>query len=277
MPLTNVVDYFNVRLLALHPQAPLRQGASYRLHGGLLSAQVAGLVLTPKLTPVHAATGELFGQRATVLVRNTAGHPARPESLHVQAWNAEDMVFLDCFLRTFHALNHLHHGHDTRESLVLDVHLRHLAARPEHQRGDCEALLNLLGLGPRQIVLRLDAQTLHEDANLQATARTFVDRGYRLLAARPDLPHTDWDLLSALGVRWVAPPLRDLEAWQRGGNTGQVRHRIAFWLDEVDGLEDLAHARTLGAELIEPGLQTRATQQVPLRPVCTPTLVELSG
>ncbi|WP_295446722.1 hypothetical protein [uncultured Thiodictyon sp.] len=277
MPLTNVVDYFNVRLLALHPHALLGQGASYLLHRGLLTAQVAGLILTPNPIPVHTATGELFGRRARFLVRDAAGHPARPESLHVQAWNAEDMVFLDCFLRTFHALNHLHHGHDKRESLVLDVHLRHLAARPEHQGGDCEALLHLLGLGPHQIVLRLDAPTLHVDSHLQATARKFTGRGYRLLAARPNLRNTDWDLLSALGVRWVAPHIRDLVAWQRDGNAGPARNGIALWLDGVDSLEDLAHARVLGAELIEPGLQLRATRQVTPRPVRTPTLAELSG
>jgi hypothetical protein len=281
MPLTSVVDYFNVRLLALHPHAPLRQGASYRLHRGLLTAQIGGFVLTPYLLPVYTATGDLFGQRATFFVRTAAGHPARPELLTVQTWNAEDLVFLDCFLRTFHALNHLHHGHDKREPLILDVYLRHLAALPEHQGGECEALLSLLGLAPRQIVLRLDAPTLHGDTHLQATARKFLGRGYRLLAARPDLRNTDWDLLCALGVRWVAVQLHDLDTWQSGENrrhpAQQGADRIGWCLHGIDSLEDLARARVLGAELIEPGLQLRSTRYAPPRHSRPPILAELPG
>ncbi|WP_295448121.1 hypothetical protein, partial [uncultured Thiodictyon sp.] len=64
MPLTSVVDYYNVRLPELHPRAHLRQGASYRLNRGILTAQIADFVLTPYLVPVvYAATGQVFGQR----------------------------------------------------------------------------------------------------------------------------------------------------------------------------------------------------------------------
>ncbi len=109
MPLSSGVDYYNVRLPELHPRAQLWRRSSYRLHRGVLTVQVAGFILTPYLVPVvQAATGALFGQRAKLFIRTEDGHPAPLESLYVQAWDADDAVFLDRFLRTFHALNHLH-------------------------------------------------------------------------------------------------------------------------------------------------------------------------
>jgi len=265
MPLSSVVDYYNVRLPELHPRAHLRQRASYRLHRGLLTAQIAGFFLTPYLVPVvHAATGALFGQRAKLLVRTEDGQLAPPESLYVQAWDAEDVVFLDRFLRTFHALNHLHLGHDGRELLVLDVHLRHVAALPAHHGEVFETLLHRFGLRTDQVVLRLDARALHADPHVQEAARSFAGYGYRLLATRSDLEHTDWDLLETLGVRWVAPQVQDLEALDRRGDRwGQQTGagRIGLWLEGIDDPQALARARALGAALIEGNQSSRVARQ----------------
>ncbi len=276
MPLTSVIDYYNLRLPELHPRAHLRQRASYRLERGILTAEVAGFVLTPYLVPVvHAATGALFGQHAKLFVRTEEGHPAPAESLYVQAWDAADVVFLDQFLRTFHALNHLHQGRDGRELLVLDVHLRHLAARPEYHGEVFETLLHRFGLRTEQVVLRLDGRALHQDAHLQEAARSFAGYGYRLLAARPDIDNTDWDLLYALGVRWAAPLRQDLDALHRPGPLGQWGHqaaagRIGLWLDGVDSPETLARARAIGADLIEGDMPTLTTRQTPPRHALIP-------
>jgi EAL domain-containing protein (putative c-di-GMP-specific phosphodiesterase class I) len=218
---------------------------------------------------IKVATGALFGQRAKLFVRTEDGHPAPPESLYVQAWDADDVVFLDRFLRTFHALNHLHQGHDGRELLVLDVHLRHVAALPEHHGEVFETLLHRFGLRTDQVVLRLDARALHTDAHVQEAARSFTGYGYRLLAAGPDLDHTDWDLLGALGVRWVAPQVQDLEVrydrgerWRAQTATGG---RIGLWLAGIDDPEALARAGALGADLIEGNQSSRAARQAPPR------------
>ena len=257
MPLTSVVDYLNGRLSALHPRAHLRQRARYRIHRGSLTAEVAGFVLTPALMPVvKASTGEVFGQRARLHVKTHDGQSAPPESLYVQAWDAEDVLYLDRFLRTFQALNYLHQGYDGREPLALDVHLRHLAAQPEHHGEVFETLLHHLGLRPDQVILRLDGPALHLDPHVQGAARSFRSHGYRLVAVRPDIEHTDWDLLRSLGVHWVSPHHRDLETWL---SRGPQDHRgpatpegpIGWWLDGLDSPRGLAQARALGADLIE--------------------------
>ncbi|WP_295446899.1 hypothetical protein [uncultured Thiodictyon sp.] len=277
MPLTSVVDYYNVRLPELHPQAHLRQGASYRLDHGILTAQIADFVLTPYLVPVvYAATGQVFGQRAKLLVRTAHGHCVPPESLYVHAWDAADVVFLDRFLRTFHALNHLHQGHDGRELLVLDVHLRHVAALPEHHGEVFETLLHRFGLRTDQVVLRLDGRALHTDPHVQEAARSFAGYGYRLLAARPDIGTTDWGLLGTLGVRWVVPHPRDLDTLHRSGTlAGWGRQaavgRLGLWLDGVDTPQALARARTLGVELIEADLPPPVLGRAPLRHALTPS------
>jgi hypothetical protein len=257
MPLTSVVDYLNGRLSALHPRAHLRQRARYRIHRGSLTAEVAGFVLTPALMPVvRAATGEVFGQRARLHVNTQDGQSVPPESLYVQAWDAEDVLYLDRFLRTFQALNYLQQGYDGREPLTLDVHLRHLAAQPEHHGEVFETLLHHLGLRPDQVILRLDGQALHLDPHVQGAAMSFTSHGYRLVAARPDIEHTDWDLLRSLGVHWVSPHHRDLETLlnlgspDHRGHETQVR-RVGLWLDGIDSPRGLAQARALGADLIE--------------------------
>ena len=257
MPLTSVVDYLNGRLSALHPRTHLRQRARYRIHHGHLTAEVAGFVLTPALMPVVAvATGAVFGQRARLFVKTQDGQAATPESLYVQAWDAEDVRYLDRFLRTFQALNYLHQGYDGREPLALDVHLRHLAAQPEHHGEVFETLLHHLGLRPDQVILRLDGQALHLDPHVQGAARSFRSHGYRLVAVRPEIEHTDWDLLRSLGVQWVSPHHRDLETWLSRGPQDHRGHEtptghIGWWLDGIDSPRGLAQARALGADLIE--------------------------
>jgi EAL domain-containing protein (putative c-di-GMP-specific phosphodiesterase class I) len=271
MPLSSVVDYFNVRLPELHPGAHLRHGASYRLYRGILTARVAGCVLTPYLVPVvDAATEGLFGQRAKLFVRTADGYPVHPESLYVQAWDAADVVFLDRFLRTLHALNHLHLGHGGRELLVLDVHLRHVAALPEHHGEVFETLLHRFGLRTDQVVLRLDGRALHSDTHVQGAAKSFAGYGYRLLAVRPDIDNTDWDLLGSLGVRWVTPNARDIDTLHRRGTLAGWGHQaatagIGLWFDGVDTPDALERARALGADLIEGGLPMRVHRQAPPR------------
>lgn len=257
MPLSSVVDYYNHWLAELHPRALLSHRARYQLDHGLLTARVAGFIVTPYQSPViRAASGAIFGQRAKLLASTQDGRSTLPDSLYVQAWDAEDVVFLDRFLRTLHALNHLHLGHDHGETLVLDVHLRHLAAVPGHHGKIFDALLHRLGLRPEQIVLRLDGRALQMDSHLQGAARSFASRGFRLLAVRPDLNDTDWDLLRTLGVGWVSPALGDLEPWQGQESSDQWRHlamtrRIGLWLERLDSQEALQRARDLGADLME--------------------------
>jgi hypothetical protein len=271
MPLTSVVDYYNVLLPELHSRSYLRHAASYRLHRGAVTAQVACFRIRPYQVPVvHATTGERFGHHAQLLVQADDGQPVPLDSLYTLAWDAEDVLFLDCFLRTFQALNHLQQGHDERESLVLDVPLRHEALLPEHQGPVLESLLLLLGLRPNQVVLRLDARTLHWDTYTQGVFRNFARQGYLLLATRPDLANTDWGLLRSLGVRWVVFNTRDSERWQGHWSQGRGKDRatagrIGLWLGGVDSPKAHQRAQALGADLIEECLAPCASCATPPR------------
>lgn len=256
MPLTSVVSYLDQRLRELHPRSPLSARTRLRLHGQRVSGRMAEYRLVPRQAPVlAAATGTVFAWRAKLLVESDSGHRALPESLYVHAWDEDDVVFLDRFLRTLHALHHLSLGPEREGQLALDVHLRHVAALPEQHGRVFESLLHRLGLTPERILIRLSGRALQEDPHVRHAARSFARRGYGLVAARPDIADTDWELLRSLGIRWIAP---DADALERAGATDWTRraraHGIGLWLDAIGSAEAIVRARRLGADAIEGAL-----------------------
>lgn len=257
MPLTSVIEYLEQRLHELHPASRLSAQAGFRYRQGHLTAGIACFRLIPDQVPVvRVSDGAILGYSAQLRVESSRGHPMKPEALYVHAWDAEDVIFLDRFLRTFHALHHLNLGHDSGEWLVVGVHLRHLGALPEQHGQVFLDLLHRLGIASSQVVLRLQARALQRDPHVQAAARSFVAHGYRLLALRPDRDDTDWALLRALGVGWVAPDVaaadfphrwHDLVYWAR-----EARDQgVGLWVDRVGTPEALGRARELGADLAE--------------------------
>ena len=257
MPLTSVVQYFNEHLPDFHPQAQLGRDACFECLAGRVSARVAGYRLFPRQAPVLVTgTGEVFGWSGKVLIESDDGRRVSAKSLYVHAWDSEDVIFLDRFLRTLHALHHLSLGDDRDGLLALDVHLRHVAALPERHGQVFETLLHRLGLAPCQIVLRLPGAALQGDPHVRAAALSFVRRGYGLLAARPPIADTDWALLRALGVQWVTPAA---VAWQGADYAVVLGHwaqqaqdqGIGLWLDGIGSPAAVARAADLGADLIE--------------------------
>ncbi len=270
MPLTQVVEYLNERLHQLHPAAGLRKQAGFRYRNGVLTAGVASFRLRPEQVPVvRAIDGERVAYSARCFVETGRGHPVRAEALYVQAWDPEDVVFLDRFLRVFHALHHLGCGHEPGASLALDVHLRHVSAVPEQHGQVFEDLLARLGLIPSQILLRLDGRALQRDPHVQDAALSFARRGYRLVATRPDFGETDWELLHRIGVRWV---LQDVAALRGIRDQGVLNDWLAraeaqglgIWLDKIAHPSDLTEATAFGAELVE-GDRFRDPVSVPTR------------
>ena len=270
MPLTDVVQYFNEHLPDFHPHAQVGRSARFECIGGRVSARLAGYRLYPRQAPVlTTSNGGVFGWSGKVLVESDTGRRVIPETLYVQAWDSEDVIFLDRFLRTLHALHHLSLGDERVGRLAMDVHLRHVAALPEQHGQVFETLLHRLGLSPHQVVLRLSATALQDDHHVRAAAESFAHRGYGLLAARPAIADTDWALLRALGIAWVTP---DAAAWQCADDPDLIggsiedwvhqaqAHDIGVWLDEVDNLEAIARARAVGADLIEGTLWEPAAQ-----------------
>ncbi len=270
MPLSSVVEYLNERLHQLHPTARLSQQAGFRYRNRVLTAGIAGFRLFPHQAPVVRSTdGAIIACRAQLRVETSRGHPMRPESLYVHAWDAEDVLFLDRFLRTFHALHHLSEGHDADAWLVVDVHLRHVSAIPEQHGQVFQELLHRLGLEPGQVVLRLNGRALQQDPHVQAAARSFIGHGYRLLASNPDVEKTDWGLLREIGVGWVAtsvPPIlssHDQEILNTWGRQAQS-HGIGLWIERIASAEALERAQALGAELVEGDL-FQAVAHLPIR------------
>ena len=279
MPLSSVVDYFNERLPALHPHAHLSGQARLQYYNGRLTARIAGFTLIPRQVPVLVtATGEVFAWSARFLAESDAGRLVIPETLYVNAWDGDDVIFLDRFLRTFHALHHLSLGPDHSGLLAVDVHLRHVAALPEQHGQVYEALLRRLGLSPQQLVLRLSGTALQHDPHVREAAASFSGRGYGLLAGRLHAGDTNWELLRAAGVQWVTPAtatriganLWDYpDDWARQAKA----HGIRLWLDGVGSPEAIARAHALGADLIEGALWDPVSRPAPA-PRAGPRAVE---
>jgi EAL domain-containing protein (putative c-di-GMP-specific phosphodiesterase class I) len=272
MPLTSVVHYFNEHLHELHPCAHLSRKARFQYSDGRVSARVAGFRLFPRQAPVVVrATGEVFAWSAKLLAESEDGRRVIPETLYVHAWDGDDCVFLDRFLRTLHALHHLSLGDHRAGLLAVDVHLRHLAALPEQHGRVFETLLHRLGLSPAQIVMRLPGTAVQRDPHVREAALSFAGRGYGLLAARADPADTDWALLQSIGFRWVT---LDPAVWQSADRpvapadwARQARsHGIGLWLEGVDSAAAVAHAANLDADLIEGALwEPAARREAPTR------------
>lgn len=285
MPLASVVQYFNKRLPELHPHAHLSSRARLHYHNGCVTALIAGFTLIPRQVPVLVvATGEVFAWSARFLAESDAGRLVIPETLYVNAWDGDDVIFLDRFLRTFHALHHLSLGADRGGLLAVDVHLRHMAALPEQHGQVYEVLLRRLGLSPHRLVLRLSGTALQHDPHVREAAASFSGRGYGLLAGRLHVGDTNWELLRTVGVQWATPAPAPAPATRVGGNLWDYpedwarqakAHGIGLWLDGVDSPEAIARARTLGVDLIEGALWDPVYRTAPAafagpRPVETP-------
>ena len=259
MPLTYAVEYYNLWLPELHPEASLRHRAYYQYHKGQISANLLDFVITPYRVPlIQANTRAIFGHRAHLQVQDLDGRQYHPESLYVQAWNAHDVVFLDRFLRTLHALNHIQHRHDESQPVVMDVHLRHLAAVSEHHGEVFDELLMGLGLSPQHLILRLNGRSLQGDCHVQQAAKSFASRGYRLLAARPEIIYGDWEVLQRLDLDWISIHPSDLRQriFPRRLNDSHhppptVDHGIRLWIEGVNSAEALHSALWLNADVIE--------------------------
>jgi EAL domain-containing protein (putative c-di-GMP-specific phosphodiesterase class I) len=256
MPLTSVVSYLDQRLRELHPRAQLSARTRLRLHGHRVWGRMAEYRLVPRQVPVlAAATGAVFAWRAKLVVESESGHRTLPESLYVHAWDEDDVVFIDRFLRTLHALHHLSLGAGREGRLALDVHLRHVAALREQHGRVFESLLHRLGLTPERILIRLSGRALQEDPHVRNAALSFARGGYGLVAARLDIADSDWELLRSLGIRWIAPDADTLQRARATDWATRAKARgIGLWLDAIDSAEAIVRARRLGAYAIEGAL-----------------------
>lgn len=264
MPLTSVVAYFNQHLDSFNPASSLHYQAGihyapYQIEGGI-SARLGDLTLIPNMRAIGTLAGDIVGWEGNLVIRDGHQRSLRREALYLYAWDSEDIVFVDRFLRVLHALNYLHclsmmsinalRGHDHWQ-LMLDVHWRHMRAVHDAHGEVFEGLLQRLGLSTRQIVLRLQAPMLIEDSHAHAAARSFIQRGYTLLVDHLSVDDPGWSLMQSLGVCWVSP---DTRSWLSQGTGQWVRHDQ--WVSEAHrhGLKVLLRRPPKGRE----ALMTRA-------------------
>lgn len=213
MPLTFVIEHLNQQLKTLHPSAAMSRHASLEYEDQAIHAQLGKLRLTPVQSSVfRIANAQHVASDSHLLVTNSSGRQQPVEVLYLQAWDAEDVIFLDRFLRTLHALHHVNQQHQgATEQLILDVHARHLSAVPSGHGQVFEGLLSSLGLAPAQIILRLNLPTCDDCSGIEQAISSFAARGYSLLAAceQPNLPQLSQ--LKRLGVQQVSLNLQHLQ------------------------------------------------------------------
>ncbi|WP_151702770.1 EAL domain-containing protein [Nitrincola alkalilacustris] len=205
MPLTYVVNHLNRLLEEIHPESKLHQVSELRFQDGKISAAIGELHLYPHQVPVFdVRTARIVAYDTALLIRNPAGEEIKPSLLYLQTWDAADIVFLDRFLRSLHALHHISLEHEKPGLLILDVHLRHISAVPNQHGQVFEQLLSALGLSPQDIVLRheVDRSSISEHA-IQAI-NSFSSRGYTLLASLKDLDEESLLSIHSAGFNWAA-------------------------------------------------------------------------
>ncbi|SFW99233.1 EAL domain-containing protein [Marinospirillum alkaliphilum] len=256
MPLTFVIEHLNQQLKTLHPSAALSRHASLEYEQQAVYAQLGELRLTPVQSSVfRIANTQRVASDSHLLVTNSSGRQQPVEVLYLQVWDAEDVIFLDRFLRTLHALHHVNQQHQgATEQLILDVHARHLSAVPSGHGQVFEGLLSSLGLAPAQIILRLNLPTCDDCSGIEQAISSFAARGYSLLAAceHPDL--SQLNLLKDLGVQLVSLNLQHLQ--QQNTDWAQVRKwsKVAGYHDLQTLVEGVATAAELNL-LLDLGFQ----------------------
>lgn len=252
MPLARVVDYLNANHDLFHPRTRLGERSSYRFEQGRLTANIGTLRLRSYQVPiVDVGRGAVVAHRARLRVTHPSGREQHPESLYLHAWDGSEVIFLDRFLRTLHALEHLNRPYSAGDPLVVDVHARHVAAVPGDHGAAFEGLLAQLGLAREQIVLRLHGPHLLRDEHSQRAAISFAARGYRLLAAELPPQATDWERLRTLGVGWASPAADAVAETLRPWLAAARDHGIATLLEADAPGSTSERARRLGFALAE--------------------------
>ena len=265
MPLTQVVDYFNTHLETLNPRASLQRHAYFHYRAGRVSAELGGMSLQPFQQPIlDLTTQAIAGWESKIRVVGQRHRRYSVEDLYFLAWDKEDVVFLDRFLRVLHALHHLSRHTVEAPPLVVDVHWRHIQAVEASHGLVFETLLARLGVSPGQMVLRLRGDLLLAEAHVQQAAHSFHQRGYILLAH--ELPsvveESGWQTLKECGVHWVTPESQafgDRRWHQQALATG-----LKVWWSGVEQPAELELAQHTGIVLVSGSLVEEFNMRVPV-------------
>lgn len=204
MPLTYVVTHLNQQLKDLHSNSKLQKFSTLIFEDNKIRGQINDLYLQPHQTPVFdVSTSKPVASDTALVIKNKQGTPVSSNQLYIQAWDAADIIFLDRFLRTLHALHHINLQREKSSKLILDVHFRHISSVPSHHGEVFEQLLSNLGLTPNDIILRINIDGILSSQHAMIATDSFVERGYTLLAVVNDTKEETLHDLQELGISWV--------------------------------------------------------------------------
>lgn len=206
MPLTYVVEHLNRQLAELHRNSSLCDAAQFHYEKGQVFAEIGPLTLKSAIDDAVLGDKSKKEIRSAQLIAFNRGVRVGADFVYQLAWDAVDIVFVDRFVRTLHALNHIHEQHDAArvQALVLDVHWRHLCSVPDAHGQVFEQLLSTLGLSSGNIIFRIDGNALLAIERVQKAVSNFLECGYAVCAFALQLNPAERLLLESLGVRWVA-------------------------------------------------------------------------
>lgn len=232
MSLASTIAYFNDHLESFNPRSSLVRHARFHDLRGRVWATLLDRYLHPRQRNVFSTRHQyLRAREACIDICDAKGNPYPPRSLHVLAWDREDVIFIDRFQRILHVLNHLARDSRPRRRLIVDVHKRHVQALETSHGWVFESLLARLGLSPDRVMLRLDGEALWDDVHSRMAAMSFHQSGYPLLAANLSVEREyDWARLQAHGVQWISPS-PDALVLARGGEGNHAR--LAGWARRV--------------------------------------------
>lgn len=265
MPLTAVVNYFNSHLGDFNRAAGLSESACFRYDAGQsrITGEIDGITLIPRQHALYNnEVSAPVAYESWLEITDGNGDKLNSRSLYFSAWEPEDVIFLDRFLRVLHTLNHLATHPDPERAgvpLILDIHWRHVRAVEASHGQVFENLLAQLGIKPAQIILRMEARALVEDEHVRRAVESFEARGYRLLVEGLPIDHAHWQLLGQMGVSWVAADPDFLKAMVRN-RTLQARldqwvasahaEGLKVWLQSLDNARALELAWRLQADAV---------------------------
>ncbi|ANF59087.1 EAL domain-containing protein [Halotalea alkalilenta] len=277
MPLTAVVNYFNAHLDDFNRAARLRGRArfDYDPQHCAVTAELDGITLRPDQVALYdSELSAPVAFESRLSIEDEQGRELNAKALYYTAWEAEEVVFLDRFLRVLHTLDHLaRHRPDADGNvvpLILDVHWRHVRAVEASHGQVFESLLAQLGVKPAQIVLRMQAEALLEDLHVRRAVQSFEQRGYRLLVEGLPIDHQHWPLLEQMGVSWIAADpdflqaaLRNrllqarLDQWIQSAHAAGLK----VWLQSFDTPRALEIAWRLGADAVSGARLSEAARE----------------
>lgn len=206
MPLTYVVEHLNRQLVELHPQSELAGMAHYIYENGKLSACVGPAILYSDISDAGLAEGPFHRIHVSQLRVHFNGRVVSPDFVYQMAWSTRDVIFVDRFVRTLHALNHINEQPERGrgDALVVDVHWRHLCAVPDAHGEVFEQLLATLGLHPGNIVLRIEGNALVSIEKVRRAVANFIQRGYGICALTRTVTEAELVVMAGLGVGWLS-------------------------------------------------------------------------